>query len=336
MVVQNGTGHGALLDHLLALVQSVNAQQVDVLTDLAASGLDSSGSAQSHAVVVAEDNLDLIAVLSQSGSHDLLALGLIPVTNVLDQLLDLHAGIGQSLDGVLGTVLRIGVLGVADDHDVGNNAIAVDVALVGQSQNDLALVGTGLTSVSTDVANGGVVDDAGVGLVAVVAQGLTVDQNQRNASGNNLVDDDFGRGGLNQVADDDIHLLSDEGVDLVGLLAHVVLAVDHGDFVLNGVGLQGLEVVLDLLAVQGHEVVVVLIDGDADLVGLDITGGLGSGSGGLGSSGSCGGSLCGLCAAGGHGHDDHQGQNQCDNLFHSSRTPYKIFAGCYTRLIVQV
>ena len=42
--------------------------------------------------------------------------------------------------------------------------------LVVQSQDDLALVGAGLTSVSADVANLGIVDDAGVGLVTVVAQ----------------------------------------------------------------------------------------------------------------------------------------------------------------------
>ena len=46
-----------------------------------------------------------------------------------------------------------------------DSAVAVDIALVVQSQNDLALVSTGLTGVSTDVANGGVVDDAGVCLL---------------------------------------------------------------------------------------------------------------------------------------------------------------------------
>ena len=315
MVVQNGTGHGALLNHLLAFRQSVNAQQVDVLTDLTASGFDSGGSAQSHAVVVAEDDLNVIAVLCQSSGHDFLALGLIPVTNVLNQLLDLHAGVGQSLDGVLSTVLRIGVLGVANDHDVGNNAVAIDVALVVQSQNDLALVGAGLTGVSAHVADSGVVDDAGVGLIAVVAQRLTVDQNQRNAGSHDLVDDDFGRGGLNQVADDDIHALGDEGVNLVGLLAHVVLTVDHGDIVLHSVGLQGLEVSLDLLAVQGHEVIVVLVDGNTNIVGLDIRARLSSGSLRLGGSSSLG--LSGLGAATGYQGQGHgQNQQQGNELFH--------------------
>ena len=201
--------------------------------------------------------------------------------------------------------------------------------MVVQGSNDLALEGAGLTSVSANVADGGVVQDALVGFVQglavlVVSQRLTVDQNQRNASGNHLVDDDFGRGGLNQVADDDIHLLSDEGIDLVGLLAHVVLAIDHGDFVLNGVGLQSLEVVLDFLTVQGHEVVVVLIDGNADLVGLDIASGSGSslsgsGSGlgsGLGSGGSSGSSGRGAAAAGCQRQGHSQDQQRRDDLLH--------------------
>ena len=315
MVVQDGTGHGAVLDHLLALLQSVNAQQVDVLAHNAAVLLDSSSCAQSHAVIVAEDDFDVGAVLCQSCVNDLVALSLVPVTNVLNQALDSDASVGQSLDGVLGTVLCIGVLGVTNDHDVLNDAVAVQVALVVQSQDHLALVGAGLTSVSADVANLLVVDDALVGLIAVLAQGLTVDQDQGDVSSDDLVDDDFGRRGLNQVADDDVHLLSDEGVDLVGLLSHVVLAVDHGDFVLNSVGLQGLEVVFNLLTVQGHEVVVVLVDSNADLVGLNLSCCLGS----CGSFGSCGslGSYRSSGTTSDQGHSHNQCQDQCKDLFHS-------------------
>ena len=150
--------------------------------------------------------------------------------------------------------------------------------MVLQGSNDLALEGAGLTSVSADVADGGVVQDAFVGFVQglavlVVSQGLTVDQNQGNASLNHHVDDGVGGGGLDQVQDDDIHLLLDEVLHLVGLLGHIVLAVGHGHVVLHSVGFQGLEVVQDFVAVQGHEVVVIGVDGAADLVGLDVSGG---------------------------------------------------------------
>ena len=57
--------------------------------------------------------------------------------------------------------------------------------------------------------------------------------------------------------------LGDEGVDLVGLLDLVALAVNDGDFVAH-IG----QILFQLGAVQGHEVVVILIDGDADVEGF--------------------------------------------------------------------
>ena len=129
VVVQNGTGHVAIDNVLHSLYQSINADQIDVLANGAASLLDGLQSAQCHCVVVAEDDFDLVAVLRQSVCNVLLSGGLIPVVQVLVQALNFLAGIGQSLDGVLGAVLSVDVLGVALAHDVGDLAVAVDIAL---------------------------------------------------------------------------------------------------------------------------------------------------------------------------------------------------------------
>ena len=110
-VVQNGTGHGALVDHLNALLESVNTDEVDVLADGAAGSLDSGGGAESHGVVVAEDDLDLIAELGKVVGADLLPLRLGPVADLVVEALNLNAGVGQSLDGVFGAVLRVDVRG---------------------------------------------------------------------------------------------------------------------------------------------------------------------------------------------------------------------------------
>ena len=140
--------------------------------------------------------------------------------------------------------------------------------MVRQLGNDLALVGAGLTGVSADIADGGVVQDALVGLVALVAERLTVDEDAGDAGVNDLVDGGVRGGGLDEVQDDGVHALGDEVVDLVVLLGHVVLAVDDGHVILDVVGLEALEVVEHLVAVEGHEVVIKLIDGNTDLVGL--------------------------------------------------------------------
>ena len=171
--------------------------------------------------------------------------------------------------------------------------------MIVQSGNNLALEGAGLTGVSTDVANAGVIQDALVGFVqgvavGIVGQRLTVDEDQGDTGFHHHVDNGIGGGGLDQVQDDDIHALGDEVLHLVGLLGHVVLAVGHGDVILHGVGFQGLEVGFDLVAVQGHKVVVEGVDGAADLIGLDLFGG--------GHAGQA------------HNHDDCQ--NHCEDLLH--------------------
>lgn len=111
VIVQDGTGHLAVNNVLDSFLQCVNTDQIDVLADLAASLLDGLQSAQSHCVVVAEDDFDLLAVLCQSVCNVLLCGGLVPVIQVLIQALDFLAGVGQSLDGVLGTILCIDVFG---------------------------------------------------------------------------------------------------------------------------------------------------------------------------------------------------------------------------------
>jgi len=113
VIVQHGTGHVAVQNVLNSLGQCIDADQIDVLADGAAGLLDGLQSAQCHCVVVAEHNFDLIAILRQSVCNVLLSGGLIPVVQVLVQALDFLAGIGQSLDGVLGAVLSVDVLGVA-------------------------------------------------------------------------------------------------------------------------------------------------------------------------------------------------------------------------------
>ena len=288
-VVQDSAGHGALVDHLNALVKGVNADEVDVLADSAASRGDGGGGTQCHGVVVAEDHFNGIAELGKVVGADLLALRLSPVADLVVEALDFDTGILESLDGELGAVLRVDVLGVALDHDVADLAVAVDVAVVRELCNDLALVGAGLTGVSADVADSGVVQNALVGLVALVAEGLAVDEDAGDAGVHDLGDRGIGRGGLHEVQNDSIHTLGDEVIDLVVLLGHVVLAVDDGHIVLDLIAVEALEVVEQLVAVEGHKVVVELVNCDADFIGFGFRG---SGSlsrcGGFGG----GGSLC--------------------------------------------
>ena len=104
-IVQNSAGHVAVGNFVLGSVQSVNTDEVDVLVDGTAGSLNSLQSADSHVIVVAEDNLDLVAELGEVVLADLLTLVTVPVTALQVELLDLNAGIGQSLDGVLGTCL---------------------------------------------------------------------------------------------------------------------------------------------------------------------------------------------------------------------------------------
>ena len=94
--------------------------------------------------------------------------------------------------------------------------------------------------------------------------GLTVDEYGGNARGFYQVDHSSGGSGLHQVYDEHIHAFGDERVDLVGLLGLVILAVHH-----SHVGIVGfLQVLFKLRAVQGHEVIIELVDANADLDGL--------------------------------------------------------------------
>src|SRR5699024_8481478 len=300
VVVQDGAGHVAVQNSLDSVGQGVNAHQVDVGADGAAGLLDGLQSAQSHGVVVAEHDLDLVAVLCQGVGHVLLGQGLVPVVQVLVQAVDGLAGILQGLDGVLGAVLGVDVLGVALAHDVSNGAVAVDVALGVGLQDQLALVGAGLAGVGAHVA----------ALVGIAVQnglvGLTVDEDDGDVGGRDGVHDGLGRGGLDRVDDEHVHTLLQEGVDLLGLGGLVVLAVHDGDAVA-----QLAEVLLQVGAVQGHEVVGELIDADTDggaagssVLRAGLSRGRGSGSGGR--CGRC--SRAGIAAAAGS-----QGSSRADN-----------------------
>ena len=133
--------------------------------------------------------------------------------------------------------------------------------------NDFTLESTGLAGIGTDVADIGVVENAGIGFIAVVAQRFAVDEDAGDLGSNDLVDDGIGGGGLDQVQNDDIHTLGDEVVDLVGLFSHVVLTIDDGDIIFVFAGsAEFIEVSLQLIAVKGHEVVIELINRDTDFV----------------------------------------------------------------------
>ena len=125
MIVEYGTGHGSVDNVLQSLRQSVNTYQEDILAYLAACCVDCLQSAKCHSVIVAEYNLDLLAMLAKCIGYKLLCLYLIPVTNLIIKLFYFPACIYKSLYGELGTLLRINVLGVALDHDVLYLAIAV-------------------------------------------------------------------------------------------------------------------------------------------------------------------------------------------------------------------
>ena len=63
-----------------------------------------------------------------------------------------------------------------------------------------------------------------------------------------------------QVDDQNVNALLQEGVDLLGLGVLVVLAIDDGDGVAHV-----LQVLFQIGAVQGHKVISKLIDADADI-----------------------------------------------------------------------
>ena len=98
-------------------------------------------------------------------------------------------------------VLSVDVLGVALAHNVSDLAVAVDIALGLGLQDQLALVSTGLTCVSANVA----------ALACVGIQnslfGLTVDEDDRSLRGLDGINDGLCRGGLNRVDDQNVNAL---------------------------------------------------------------------------------------------------------------------------------
>ena len=144
IVGQNGTGHGALADHFHALFQRVTADQVDVLTHGASGSGDGSGSAQSHVVAAAKDDLNHgIVRLGKGVGADALGVG----TGSVGEIKDLHGGRNteyvQNLKGIFEEVqIIVGVeVEKREDRD---HAVAVDVAVVVKVTDDLCLEGAGL------------------------------------------------------------------------------------------------------------------------------------------------------------------------------------------------
>ena len=257
VVVEHGAGDFAFLNHFLHFVQRVNAHEVDVLANGAASVNDRLISAQRHRVVVAEDNVNIVAELRQRGRRQFLTLGLIPVAALLVQLVGLQASVFKRLDGELGAVLRVNVLRVAHDHHIIDNAVAVEVAVVLGLGNDFALEGAGLTSIGANVAN--LVRELHVFLAR-----LTVDEHNRDAGGVGLLNDGRGGRALHEVQNHNVNIVGDEAVNLVGLLGLIVLAVHHGDVLSRDAAVFG-QITNQLSAIQGHEVVGKLINRNADL-----------------------------------------------------------------------
>ena len=97
----------------------------------------------------------------------------------------------------------------------------------------------------------------------VLFGGLAVDVHDGDAGVLGQGGHGAGGRGLHQVHDQHVNAVGDEGVDLVGLGVLVVLAVHDGH--LSAIG--GLKVGLQLFTIQGHEVVVELIDADTNLDG---------------------------------------------------------------------
>ena len=187
------------------------------------------------------------------------------------------------------------------------NAVAVDVALGLGVEDQLTLHGAALASVAANV-NQLVVSSH------LLSGGLTVDQNGGDVSILHSCDDGVSSGGHNGVHDQSVHTLSDEGVDLLGLLSLVVVAVHAG----NGVAL----VFQDLgqgITIGGHESVVKLVDADTNgAAGRNALSNAGScrrSSSGSGRSGSRSG-RSGRSTASNHAQSHGACQNRCKQFFH--------------------
>ena len=193
--------------------------------------------------------------------NERLCLRLIPVTNLIVKLLNLDAGILQSLYRELCSVLSIYVLRVTLDHDVGNLAIAVDITVVVEVSDDLALHGSGLTSVTSYVADLHVTICPSLLFLSIR---LSVDVYERNVCcGYHIGDGCCGRR-VNRVDDETVNTLGDEVLNLVGLCSLVVCTIHDLDVLC--LEAEGYEIVLKLISEKGHEVIRELIDTYADLL----------------------------------------------------------------------
>ena len=135
----------------------------------------------------------------------------------------------KCFDGELGTIFRIYVLRVTLDHNVVDFAVSVFVDSVQtQIRDDLALEGTGLSSVTAYIGN---VPAVLVPSCFLVFARLTVDVYQRNACAYDFICDGLSGRGIYGVDDQNVNALSDESVDLVGLGSLVILAILNGDVI---------------------------------------------------------------------------------------------------------
>ena len=154
VIVEDCAGDVAGDNVLNNFCKGVNAYQIDVCANLAALGLDCLQRAKCHSVVVAEYNFDICAILGQGVVNQLIALNLIPHTNLIIQAVYFETSVCQSLNGELCTISSINVLGVAFDHDVVDLAVLVEVNSVkAKVADDLALICAGLTSIASNVAH---------------------------------------------------------------------------------------------------------------------------------------------------------------------------------------
>ena len=97
MIVEDCAGDIAGDNILNNLCKGVNAYQIDVCANLAALGLDCLQSAKCHSVVVAEYNFYICAILGQGVVDQLIALNLIPHTNLLIKLVNFEACVCRAL-----------------------------------------------------------------------------------------------------------------------------------------------------------------------------------------------------------------------------------------------
>ncbi|TXT44273.1 MAG: hypothetical protein FD137_1614 [Spirochaetes bacterium] len=189
------------------------------------------------------------------GLHLLKGLGAVPHGGVFGELFNLDARVGHGLDGILGAELGVLVSRLALEHDVLDLAVLVLVRCgVGLPvvHHDLSLHGSGLLGFGSyviDFVPGG----------HVLGQGLAVEEHYGGLLGLGLFDDGGGGGAVYGIDGDGLHLLGEEGIDLVVLGGLGVLAVHDLDFgLVHGVFGDGVPHI-------GHEGVVELIDRDAYL-----------------------------------------------------------------------